>query len=275
MTATEHDVQGPYAAATAQPLVPSAPSRRMTASEEARTLVAGATRGSLATLAVDPLGHPFASLVPYGVLADGSPVLFVSAMAEHTRNLEADARASLLVVEPDADGDPLAGGRVTLLGQVQAVEGDASFAHARAAYLAANPGAASYIDFGDFSFRRLRVERVRWVGGFGRMAWCDASGYADAEADPIRPVAAGAVGHLNKDHPDALMAAARILGGHPDASAARAQRIDRYGIDLELDTPRGPAETRVGFDQAVTDATTLRQACIALARRARAGGTVA
>lgn len=275
MTATEHDVQGPYAAATTQPLVPPAPSRRMTPGEEARTLVAGATRGSLATLAVEPVGHPFASLVPYGVLADGSPVLFVSARAEHTRNLAADARASLLVAEPDADGDPLAAGRVTLLGHVHAIEGDASLAHARAAYLAANPGAASYIDFGDFSFRRLGVERVRWVGGFGRMAWCDASGYANAEAGPIRPVAAGAIDHLNKDHRDALMAAARSLGGHPDATAARAQRIDRYGIDLELDTPRGPAETRVGFDRAVTDAATLRQACVALARRARRSGPAA
>ncbi len=270
MTAIEHDVQGPNAGVVAaQPLVPPALSRRATAGEEARTLVAGSTRGSLATLAVDPPGHPFASMVPYGLFPDGSPVLFVSAMAEHTRNLDADARASLLVTEPGVNGDPMAAGRVTLLGDVQLIEGDDAIADARAAYLTANPDAAGYIDFGDFSFRRLCVERVRWVGGFGRMAWCDASAYARAEPDPVRPIADGALAHLNDDHADALLAAVRAFGGHPDASAARAAGIDRYGIDLEVQTPRGPAGTRVGFDGAVTDAATLRQACTVLARLAR------
>lgn len=270
MTVTDHDARGAFAAPSAQPLRPPAPARRLTAGEEARTLVTGATRGTLGTLATDPAGHPFVSVTPYGLLADGSPILFISGMAEHTRNLDADPRASLLVAEREVGGDPLAVGRVTLLGRVEPVQGEVGVSEARAAYLAANPDAAGYIDFGDFSFRRLVVERIRWVGGFGRMAWCEAGDYAAAEPDPVRPIVTAAVAHLNADHADALLAAARAFGGHPDATAAPAERIDRYGIDLVVDTPRGTAATRVSFALPVTDTGSLRAACVDLAQRARA-----
>lgn len=269
MTVTDHDARGAYASPPIEPLQAPAPAARPSAAEEARTLVAGATRGTLGTLATHPPGHPFVSVTPYGVLGDGSPVLFISGMAEHTRNLDADSRASLLVAESEVPGDPLAVGRVTLLGRVEPIDGEVELAEARAAYLAANPDAAGYIDFGDFSFRRLDVDRLRWVGGFGRMAWCEATAYAGAEPDPVRPIASDAIGHLNADHSDALVAAARAFGGHPDATDARAERIDRYGIDLALETPRGTAATRVGFTTPVTDAGSLRAACIDLAKRSR------
>lgn len=269
MNVTDHDARGAYASPPVQPLQAPAPATRPSAGEEARTLVAAATSGTLGTLATDPPGHPFVSVTPYGVLVDGSPVLFISGMAEHTRNLDADPRASLLVAEREARGDPLAVGRVTLLGRVEPIEGEVELTEARAAYLAANPDAAGYIDFGDFSFRRLHVDRVRWVGGFGRMAWCGASAYAAAEPDPVRPFAAGAIEHLNADHADALIAASIAFGGHPDTTAARAQAIDRYGIDLLVETPRGKAQARVGFSVPVTDAGSLRAACVDLAKRSR------
>lgn len=270
MTVTDHDARGAYGSPPLQPLQAPAPAMRPSAAEEARTLVAGATRGTLGTLATEPPGHPFVSVAPYGVLGDGSPVLFISGMAEHTRNLDADPRASLLVAESEVPGDPLAAGRVTLLGRVDPIDGEVELIEARAAYLAANPDAAGYIDFGDFSFRRLRVQRVRWVGGFGRMAWCEATAYAGAEPDPVRPVAAAAIEHLNADHADALIAASIAFGGHLDTTAARAQGIDRYGIDLLVETPRGKAQTRVGFTAAVSDAGSLRAACVDLANRSRA-----
>lgn len=273
MSVTDHDVRGPYAGThSAKPLVPPQPARRLTPGEEARTLVSRATRGALSTLALDPPGHPFGSVAPYGLLADGSPILFMSAMAEHSRNLDGDPRASLLVTEGDGGGDPLAVGRVTLIGHVEVIATDAAIAEARDAYLTANPDAAGYIDFGDFSFRRLLVERIRWVGGFGRMSWGDHHDYAFAEPDPTREFADGAISHLNDDHADVLLAAAQAFGGHPDATSARAERIDRYGLDLVLATPRGPAATRVGFSEPVADGNPdgLRGACVELAQRARA-----
>lgn len=160
-------------------------------------------------------------------------------------------------------------GRVTLLGRVEPIDGEVEVIEARTAYLGANPDAAGYIDFGDFSFRRLRVARVRWVGGFGRMAWCEATAYAGAEPVPVRPIAAGAIEHLNADHADALIAARIAFGGHP-TPPLRAQGIDRYGIDLIVETPRGKAQTRVGFTAAVSDAGSLRAACVDLANRSRA-----
>jgi putative heme iron utilization protein len=239
----DHDVAGDAPPPPPPPLSPVPPARRRTAGEEARTLVAQTAVGTLATLSDD--GGPWASLVSYAALEDGSPVLFVSTLAEHGRNLVRDARASLVVAETPSGSDPLANGRVTLAGAVVKPEGDA-LAVARAAYLAAVPTARYYQDFGDFSLYVLKVERVRWVGGYGRMDSADADAYAAAEADPVgRPL--GAVQHLNDDHADALLAIAQALGGYPDATAASCTGADRYGLDLMVQTPRGAAPARVGF----------------------------
>nr|WP_228430527.1 DUF2470 domain-containing protein [Baekduia soli] len=112
------------------------------------------------------------------------------------------------------------------------------------------------------------MERVRWVGGYGRMDSAGAADYAAARPDPVGD-AAGAVAHLNDDHADALLAMVRALGGHPDATAARCTGADRYGLDLLVQTPRGAAPARVGFAGQVATAGDLRAATVELTRRAR------
>lgn len=154
----------------------------MTAAEEARALVDHATVGTLATLSED--GSPWASLVACATIRGGTPVLVVSDLAEHGRNLHRDARASLVVAAAlehgaRAGGDPLAGPRVTVSGRVERPAGDEAAA-ARAAYLAAVPDAAAYVDFADFTLWVLRVQRVRWVGGFARMRTVDPADFAAA-----------------------------------------------------------------------------------------------
>lgn len=264
--AGDHEVVGDQPAPPPPPLTEVPPARRRTAGEEARTLVAQTAVGTLATLSDD--GGPWASLVSYAALEDGSPVLFVSTLAEHGRNLMRDGRASLVVAETPSGDDPLASGRVTLAGQVVRQEGERE-AVARAAYLAAVPTARYYAGFGDFSLYVLEVERVRWVGGYGRMDSADAEAYANAQADPVG-AARGAVAHLNADHADALLAMAQQLGGYPDATAATCTAADRYGLDLAVQTPRGTAPARVGFAEPVAEAAGLRGATVELARRARA-----
>src|SRR5262249_59380086 len=108
------------------------------------------TRGALSTIAAQPAGYPYGSVASYGLDTRGNPLLFVSTMAEHTQNALRDPRASLLVTEPVPEGaDPLASGRVTLLGELRAVDPpDRDLARER--YLAANPAAAYYVDFGHF-----------------------------------------------------------------------------------------------------------------------------
>jgi hypothetical protein len=265
----DHEVAGDGRAGTTSPpppLTPVPPARRRTAGEEARTLVAQTAVGTLATLSDD--GSPWASLVSYAALEDGSPVLFVSTLAEHGRNLVRDGRASLVVSETPSGNDPLADGRVTLAGRVVAPEGERE-AIARAAYLAAVPTARYYADFKDFTLYVLEVERVRWVGGYGRMDSADADAYANAQADPVGD-AKGAIEHLNDDHADALLAMAQALGGYPDATAATCTAADRYGLDLSVETPRGSAPARIGFAEPVTEPSGLRGATVELTRRARA-----
>jgi putative heme iron utilization protein len=264
------DHQAPTSGGPPPPLSEPEPAPRPSPGEEARTLVARASRSTLATVGVDPAGYPFGSVAPYGLLDDGRPVLCVSRLAEHTRNLEADPRCSLLAVDAgDGPGDPLALGRVTLVADARRVTDDDGAATARAAYLARNPDAALYIDYGDFGLWALEIAAVRWVGGFGRMSWCSPADYAAAEADPTWPVAAGALAHLNADHADALVAIARACCGYGDATAARATRLVRYGIELELDSPRGTAWGRAPFEEPLADADGLRAATVSLTRRAR------
>ncbi|MBD0322549.1 MAG: pyridoxamine 5'-phosphate oxidase family protein, partial [Aldersonia sp.] len=162
---------------------------RPTAAEEARTIVAATNVATLASLTT--AGDPWASMVTYGLLG-GSPVLCVSDMAEHGRNLAADARASLAVVTPNPPADPLASARVTLAGVVERPTG-AELDDARAAHLAAVRAARTYIDFSDFAIWVLRVQRVRWVGGYGRMDSATGEDYAAAEPDPVSPQSEGAI----------------------------------------------------------------------------------
>ena len=262
----DHDVVGDAPLSPAPPLLEVPESRRRSAAEEARTLAATVKVASLATLTED--GDPWASMVTYGAMSDGSPVLYVSTLAEHGRNLHADPRASLVIVADPRGGDPLDSSRVTLAGRVRRPEGDDEEA-ARAAHIAAIPSAEIYSAFGDFSLFVLEVERVRWVGGYGRMDSADAAAYATAEPDPTAASADGAIAHLNADHADALLEMTRALGGHPDATEAGCVRLDRYGLDLRAATPRGVAAVRVGFAEPVVTADGVRAATVALARRAR------
>lgn len=124
----------------------------------------------LATLSARATGWPFASLAPFALSDAGEPLLLLSDLAEHTRNLRADPRASLLVQDSTAADDPQAGARVTLLGTATRVPADQT-AQAQARYLARHPRAASYVSMADFHLWRLHVTEGRFVNGFGAMGW--------------------------------------------------------------------------------------------------------
>ncbi len=251
----------------AAPLTPPAASTRPSAAEHARTIVAANNAGTLASLTGD--GEPWASFVAYGLLG-AAPVLCLSHLAEHGRNLSGDPRASMSIVAASTDADPLARSRITLAGRVfepSAAERDA----ARAAYLNAVPAARIYVDFSDFTLWMLDIQRVRWVGGYGRMDSTSGEQYLAASPDPVAPAAPRAIAHLNTDHADALAAMSRVLGGYPDADTAVCTGVDRYGLDLRVHTPRGVAYTRVGFFAPLDSAEQLRSATAALAHKVGTG----
>ncbi|CAN5533560.1 DUF2470 domain-containing protein [soil metagenome] len=238
--------------------------------ERARTLAAGRVNATLATVAREPEGTPFASVAPFGIDDAGRPILCISEMAEHTMNLRLDPRCSLLVSEVvDEGADPLAAGRVTLLGSASVVpdhERDA----AKDAHLAGNPHAAYYVDFGDFHLWRVQVDSIRFVGGYGRMSWVDASAWGAARPDPVSGSASGAIAHLNEDHADSLLLIAQVTGGRTDATSASALGLDRYGLDLLAHGESGTGRVRVPWPTEITSGPEIRTASVALVDAARA-----
>ena len=235
-----------------------------THAERARTLVAQISTGTLCTPRPAE-GYPYGSFVTVA-FDEGNAVFLISALAEHTKNLERDPRASLLVAESGAD-DPLANGRVTMLGLCTRVEGDGG--RARAAFLAVHPSAAYYADFRDFAFWNLRVNAIRYIGGYGRMSWISQEDWQAAEADPLAPHAAGAIAHMNADHAEAMVLYCRAFSKATDTTAAKMTGVDRYGFEMSAKTPEGPRPIRVAFASPVTTSDELRAALVALAKDAR------
>jgi putative heme iron utilization protein len=240
-----------------------------TYAERARTLLHLARAGTLATLSRRHPGHPFASIMPYAIDAAGRPLLLISTMAMHTQNLEGDGRASLLVAQPDWAGDPLAAGRVTLMGDARPVPASDRGA-ARDAYLARHENARYWVDFTDFGFWRLDVTDVYFVGGFAAMDWVDAATYASAAPDPLADVAGGIVTHMNQDHADALVLYARVFGG-VEADEAVMTSVDRLGFRLRITHGERRHGVRIAFPREVRTAADSRAVLIEMLQRARGG----
>ena len=236
--------------------------------ERGRTLLAAAHTGALATVGLEG-GFPFGSLVAYAVEGAGRPLLCLSDLAEHSRNLAADPRASLMVAA-NGDGDPLALARVTVLGSVVELRDDERTA-ALDAYRRRHPD-AFYATFDDFRLYRLDVASVRYVGGFGRMSWVSADDHAAAEPDPLRRHAASVVEHMNDDHPDALVSYCRVFGGRPATGHAEMVGVDRYGFTM-LAVDEGTTDrtaVRIPFGRQVDTVGAVRAAMIELLHEARA-----
>ncbi len=247
-----------------EPLTPedtAAPSH----AERARTLIAARRVGTLGTISLDPPGFPYGSFVTFAL--DGpDPVFLVSKLATHTKHLEADPRASLLVAEEGAS-DPLANGRVTLVGPCERVV-DPS--RAREVFLDAHPSAAHYVDFTDFGFFRLQVASLRYIGGYGRMSWVDVDAWRAARPDPLAPDAEGILEHMNADHAEALRLYARAFTRAAAAERVAMTAVDRLGFELSVETERGPRPARVAFEASVESAEQARAALVALVQKARA-----
>jgi putative heme iron utilization protein len=248
--------------ATSNPSVPE-PSF----AERARTLLHLGRIGSLSTLSRKQPGFPFGSLMPYVLDERGRPCFLISTMAMHTQNLVANVRASLLVTQPEASGDPLGAARVTLVGSVLPVP-DGEVSEARDLYLARHENSKYWVDFEDFSFYRMDVCDVYYVGGFGVMGWVVPSEYGQAQADPLAQEAAGIIQHMNVDHEDALILLAKVFAGI-EADGATMTAVDRLGFHLRLKTQDAVAGTRVAFLREVRSATETREVLIEMVRQAR------
>ena len=236
-----------------------------THAERARTLVTQVSTATLCTVALEPKGYPYGSFVTVA-FHGGSPVFLLSTLAEHTKNLSQDPRASVLVAEGGSQ-DPLANGRVTLLGACRQVEEDG---RERKAFLATHPNSAYYASYRDFAFWKLDVESVRYIGGYGRMSWIERADWQAAEPDPLAASAADVIDHMNADHADALIDYCRAFSKATEVSSATITAVDRYGFEMSAITPEGPRPIRIAFPVEAQAPDAVRAVLIQMLKDARA-----
>ena len=193
-----------------------------------RLLARGCTRAALAT---SLNGAPYASLVLFTVDLDASPLLLLSDLAQHSRNIAFEPRVSLLLDGTEGRADPLTGPRLTLLGRALPTNDPRCLGR----FMSHHPASAVYAGFRDFRLFRVVVERGHLVAGFGRIEWInggdflfelDASALAAGELEILR--------HMNEDHSDAIAHYARGLLGR-SGTGWRMTGIDPEGIDLRCD----------------------------------------
>lgn len=236
---------------------------------QVRRLLRSIDRATLATRqagtttpagAGDLAGWPYASLVLLAVEPTAVPLLLISDLAEHTRNIRADPRVALLVDGTAGLADPLTGARASLLGRaVPCAPSDAALVR----YVARHPSAALYAGFRDFHLFRVELVAAHLVAGFGRIHWAPADSILHRPAPALAEAEAGIIAHMNADHADALDLMAGAAGFAGDGWQMTG--IDPEGIDLR----RGARVARIEFDVEVSDAATARAELVRLARAAR------
>jgi len=232
----------------------------------ARSLLRRSRQGALATLMAGT-GDPYCSLVNLASRPDGSPILLISRLALHTRNILADNRVSLMLDER-AEGDPLEGARIMLAGRAEEVA-EAEQDLVRRRYLGAHPSAEAFVEFKDFSFFVIRPSGAHLVAGFGRIVdlkpaqFLTDLGGAEAllEAEP------GAVAHMNEDHREAMnLYATGLLAA--ESADWLCTGCDPDGMDMQA----GRDTLRLDFPERVSNGTELRKMLVRLAGEARAKG---
>jgi putative heme iron utilization protein len=227
----------------------------------AKKLMREARSGALATL-MPGSGDPYCSLVNVATAFDGAPLLLISTLAVHTKNLIADSRVSLMLDERK-EGDPLEGARVMLMGRAAVTTDE----HDRRRYLARQPEAEMFAGFADFAFYRLEIASAHLVAGFGRIVdlkpqdiLVDVAG-----ADDLLAAEERASAHMNEDHADACRLYATRLAGAAEGDW-RCAGFDPEGLELQ----HGRVAVRVPFPQRVNGAGPLRAVLVQMAETARA-----
>jgi hypothetical protein len=240
------------------------PSADFDPSRLARSLLRRSRQGALATLMASS-GDPYCSLVNVASHADGSPILLISRLALHTKNILGDARVSLMLDERAA-GDPLEGARIMLAGHAEQAGADEA-AVLRRRYLSAHPSAEAFVEFKDFAFFRIRLTAAHLVAGFGRIVDLPPVRFLTdiSDATALLEAEPGAIEHMNEDHRDAMnLYATKLLGA--EAADWRCTGCDPEGMDMQA----GATTLRLEFPERVTDGNGLRKMLVKLVGEARA-----
>ncbi len=228
----------------------------------ARSLARSRIRAALATSLG---GAPYASLVLLAVDLDASPLLLLSDLAQHSRNIAFDPRVSLLLDATEGHPDPLTGPRLSLLGHALSTDDRRCLAR----FIAHHPSSGGYAGFRDFQLYRVEVERGHLVGGFGQIDWIDGGDFRFAgDVGALAAAEPEILKHMNDDHADAVAQYAHRLLGR-SGSGWRMTGIDPEGIDLRCDgeTARLDFTAPIAFPVLTLEAA--RAALVQLAEAAR------
>ena len=202
--------------------------------------------------------------MPYAADDRGRPIFFISSMAMHTQNLQQDPRASLLITQPDAEGDPLGAARVTLLGDTAEVPAG----EVRELYLSRYENARYWQEYSDFAYRRLEVSSVYYIGGFGVMGWIPIEEYSGAQPDPLADTAQEIIRHMNADHAAAVLEIVNHFAGE-SATEAAMTAVDRLGFQVRLKTGDRIHGRRVAFPREVRSKDDARKVLVEMVKQTR------
>ncbi|MFZ5502131.1 MAG: HugZ family protein [Pseudomonadota bacterium] len=228
----------------------------MSNAQEARQMLRAHRYGALSTLSKKFDGHPFGSITPYLTDHDGSLLILISTIAEHTKNIQNDPRVSL-ITHNQQDAQIQTQGRVTALGKAQPV---ADKEESSRRYLRYFPEAAAYFAMHDFSFYRIRPDAIRYIGGFGQIHWITAESYA-VPSYPLIGQEESVITHMNADHRHTMQQYCRQLHQY------QADNVEMLGIDCDgFDLSADGKILRFNFTGTVLDAQQARQALVAMAR---------
>jgi putative heme iron utilization protein len=198
--------------------------------------------GTLATHSREPRGFPYPTALPFAPTASHVPMVLISHLAEHTRNLQLDSRAGFLITHCAADAI-LEGQRLTMLGSFSPAPSESVDELSRR-YLRYHPDAARYLELGDFTFWVMSLERMRYISGFGAMGWLDA-----LALDPLEPLS----------EPDELRLMALFSDSIDRTRGLELIGIDKYGCDLRSSGVRNrftfdkPKQTQAELNAALID----------------------
>jgi putative heme iron utilization protein len=217
--------------------------------------------GERAALATNLQGAPYASLVLFAADLDASPLLLLSDLAQHSRNIAFDPRISLLLDATEGYPDPLTGPRLTLIGWAEAIDDPRRLAR----FTAHHPTSSIYSGFGDFRLYRVALERAHLVAGFGQIRWIEGRDVVlDSDTSALAAAEQSILKDMNEDHADAIANYARHLLARPTIGW-RMTGIDPEGIDLRCQTE----SARLEFAAPVLSAEAARAALVQLADDAR------
>ncbi|MDP2248310.1 MAG: DUF2470 domain-containing protein [Nitrosomonadales bacterium] len=231
----------------------------MSLANEARQFLRSTHSAILSTTSAKFAGYPFGSVAPFVLDHDGQPLLLISTIAEHTKNIIADSKVSLLVFSGAEDLH--ANARLTLLGDAE--QTDKADELLRARYLRYFPSAAQYFEAHDFYFYRIQIQQARYIAGFGRMSWIEGQEFRSPRT-PLIAQEAGIIEHMNNDHLENMKAYCQHF--HKiTANDVQMLGIDCDGFDLRADEQI----LRFDFEQPISDATSARVALVAMAKACR------